>query len=476
MIRGLHIDAFSGIAGDMFLGALLDCGLSFEALGRELEKIALGSGAYRLTLEEVRRGALRAKKFDVIVKTEDGREVREARPDSGKADGGHAHGHAHGHHQDHPHRHHHDHGHHHHHHDHPRAHRHEEPPKEPSEVKSGVYGGHHPHAHGRTYVEIVELIRKSGISERARELAADIFRTLGEAEAKVHGIPLEAVHFHEVGAIDSIVDICGAAIGLDLLGIEEVTCSAISIGSGTASMAHGTLPLPAPAAAEILAGLPVRRIGVTDELVTPTGAAILKRIVGSYEPRGVVRPLALGYGAGSTKRADPPNVVRVTLYERDVATASEPETVIVLETQVDDMTPEALGYLRERLEAVPVLDVLIENVAMKKNRPGHKIEILVLPEHALAAEDTLLRESSTFGLRRRSVERVILDREIVEVATPLGPARLKLGKRHGVVLKAAPEYEDCARLAHAHGIALEAVFRIVVEAYRAPGRATETPG
>lgn len=464
MTRGIFLEPFSGISGDMFLGALLDLGLDFEKLAAGLATIDIGS--YRLTRDHVMRGALRGTKFDVIVKTADGREVREARPPKiekvdrppsavflpGSALGhAHHHGddhHSHGGHHGHSHDHAHDHSHGHHHHG----------PEHAHPIESGIYGGHDPHAHGRSIREILILIAASGLSAKTKHLASKIFGILAAAEGRVHGIPAEDVHFHEVGAIDSIVDICGAALALEILEIDEVTSTAVSVGVGTARMAHGRLPLPAPAAAEILIGMPIHRTTLTDELVTPTGAAILKAIVATFEPRQDLLMRAIGYGAGSTNRADPPNVLRATLYERAASPTYAHDQVVEFETQIDDMTPEAMGYLRQKLEDGGAVDVVLSAAMMKKNRPGVLVTVLARPESADKIADILLIESSTFGLRRSLKDRICLDREIVAVETSFGPIRMKIGRRGDHILKASPEFEDCAAAAFRHGVPLDVVM------------------
>ena len=430
--RGLHLDPSSGMAGDMFLGALVDLGLPLEELRRELAKLPLDG--FRIETKEVMRGAIRATKLDVVVRKSDGREVIEGRDagevptsrESGSEDG-HGHGHAHVHPSDHEHG---------------------------SEPGAG---------HGRSFREIVELMTASGLSEKTKRRALDVFETLAAAEARVHGIEVEAVHFHEVGAVDSIVDICGAAVALELLEIDEVTSSRVGLGTGVRRMAHGEIPIPVPATAEIIQGMPVRMTGVTDEMLTPTGAAILRCIVDEFEPRQERRFLAQGFGAGSTERADPPNVVRAMLYEIEDAVEGLTVVIDVLETQVDDMTPESLGYLRERLESAGCLDFVIQPVLMKKNRPGHLLTVLASPKDADALEELLFLESSTFGIRRRQSRRRVLERETVEIETPWGSARLKLGLLDGRVIRASPEHEDCARLALATKRPINEIRQLLLE-------------
>ena len=473
-LRGLWIDAFSGMAGDMFLGALCDLGLDVGELARGLE--GLGLEGYRVEAGTVHRGAIRATKFDVVIRLADGHEVREQRDDPhllelARARREEVDGHGHG--------------------------------ERVVREHGGVQGegavdcpgdgdvdvdGHaddvvhahdegkdgHAHAHGKTYREITALIANSSLSESVRVRALRIFGALAEAEARVHGVAIDDVHFHEVGAVDSIVDICGCALALEMLGVDEVVASPVGVGSGTAKMAHGTVPVPVPATAELIRGMPVVSTGVSDELLTPTGAAILRTVVDRFEPDFAWRSVAVGYGAGSTDRADPPNVVRVTAYERDASaeiktTGDSPsrETVGVVETDIDDMTGEALGHARSVLESAPgVLDVSVTPIAMKKDRPGHHVRVVTRQETIDWVEAALFRHTSTFGIRHRVESRTVLERESVEVMTPLGAAQVKIGRRGGEILQVSPEYEDCARLARAADRSLDSVMALVVACWR----------
>ena len=414
--RGLHIDASFGMAGDMFLGALFDVGLELDTLEAALKGLSLPG--FRLCREEVRRGALRAVRARVLVTGHDGREREE----------------------------------------------------EPGEFHQS--SPHH-HGHGRHYRDIVELIEKASFSDVVKKRALDIFGEIGRAEARVHGTSLDAVHFHEVGAVDSIVDVCAAALGLELLGIEWVTAGTIGTGQGTKNMAHGLMPLPAPATAEIIQGLPVASCGVADEVLTPTGAAILKVIVDDFVSISSPRPMVVegtGYGAGSRDRGDPPNIVRVQLC-RHLTGVEGGEWVHVLETQVDDSTGEVLGYARQLLEEAGALDVLMQPVQMKKNRPGVLITVLALDDTVEELERLLLVSTSSFGVRRYRALRRLLERHSVTVETPLGAARIKLGRLGDDVVHATPEYEDCARLARASGLTLQQVMALVEDSFRQSGKA-----
>ncbi len=397
------------MAGDMFVAALIDCGLDLQVLENELRKLPVDN--FRITSEEVKRGAIRACHVAVHI-TAEGREQTEDRF-----------------------------------HDHQSS---------------------HSHSHGRSYRRIIEIIRRGRFSPETEARALAIFRTIAEAEARVHGTSVEEVHFHEVGAIDSIVDVCAAALAVELLGISKVTCSAIGIGRGVRRMAHGEVPIPAPATAEILRGLPVRRTEVEDELLTPTGAAILKVLVDDFHPCGDLVFQATGYGAGTADRADPPNVVRAQLFR--ASSGEDPcttrETITVLETEVDDCSGEIMGQARQLLEDAGALDVLVQSVQMKKNRPGFLLTVVATPDRASPLEDIILRSTSTFGVRRYDTQRRSLERQVVTVHTPLGGARIKLGILHGEVIKATPEFVDCDRLAKASGVSLIEVMALVERTFR----------
>jgi uncharacterized protein (TIGR00299 family) protein len=428
--RGLHIDASSGMAGDMFLASLIDCGLDLDLLCGELSKLPLSN--FRIDTTQVMRGALRAVLAKVFVDTGIGGEVVEGR------------------HQ--PHQHHHRHGRDHHHdHDHDEDH-----------VQD------HSHGHGRHYREIVEIIQQAQFAPSIEARALAIFQEIAEAESKVHGTTLDDVHFHEVGAVDSIVDICAAAVGIELLGIEKITCSPIGIGSGVRNMAHGHVPIPAPATAEIICGLPVRQTKVNDELLTPTGAAILKVIVDEFEPQNDLVFEAVGYGAGSADRADPPNVVRCQLFRYASKSSQEicDETVVVLETQVDDCSGETMGHARQLLEDAGALDVLVQSVQMKKNRPGFLLTVIAKPESVVDLQRIILTQTSSFGVRRHVCARRILERHVVTVNTAIGGARVKLGIFEGQVVQASPEHVDCVRLSKASGFSLAEVMRMVEASFR----------
>jgi len=314
--------------------------------------------------------------------------------------------------------------------------------------------------HHRGLSVILGRIDKAGLAPRAAERARRIFTRLAEAEAKVHNMPVEEVHFHEVGAVDSIVDIVGAAIGFELLGIDEFACSALDVGAGQVKTAHGLLPVPAPATAELLRGAPMYTSGIARELVTPTGAAIATTLSTRYAQIPEMTLRAVGYGAGSADLTEKANVLRILIGENATSEAGEhwDAPVSVIETNLDDMSPQIYGYFVERALAAGALDVFSTAVQMKKNRPGVLLTILCEQAHAARLMDLVFRETTTIGVRTYDVRRKVLDRELVPVATPFGEVRMKISRMNGSVLNATPEYEDCQRLAAEKGIPLKQVI------------------
>jgi pyridinium-3,5-bisthiocarboxylic acid mononucleotide nickel chelatase len=381
--RIAYFDCFSGISGDMVLGALVDAGADLRAIEAELRK--LGLEGWSISAEKVKRGAIFA-----------------------------------------------------------------------THVKVDSSEGHH---HRGLYV-ILGRIDKAGLAPRAAERARRIFTRLAEAEAKVHNMPVEEVHFHEVGAVDSIVDIVGAAIGFELLGIDEFACSALDVGAGQVKTAHGLLPVPAPATAELLRGAPVYTSGISRELVTPTGAALATTLSTRYAEIPEMTLRAVGYGAGSANLTEKANVLRILIGENATSEAGEhwDAPVSVIETNLDDMSPQIYGYFVERALAAGALDVFSTAVQMKKNRPGVLLTILCEQAHAARLMDLVFRETTTIGVRTYDVRRKVLDRELVPVATPFGEVRMKISRMNGSVLNATPEYEDCQRLAAEKGIPLKQVI------------------
>ncbi len=323
---------------------------------------------------------------------------------------------------------------------------------------------HHPH---RSLEEILRLIDAANFPARVAERARGIFRRLGEAEAKVHAIPVEQVHFHEVGAVDAIVDIAGAAVGFELLGVESFAASALNLGGGRIETAHGVLPVPAPATAELARGLTCYSSGIERELVTPTGAAIVATLAGRSEPLPAMTVEAIGWGAGSAELAEQPNVLRLLVGAAAAEHAAGwDERISVIEANVDDMNPQLYGYFVERAMAAGALDVYAAPVQMKKNRPGTLLTVLAEPAAAERLIELIFRETTTIGARFYEARRRALERELVAVATPLGPIRVKVARVNGRVENVAPEYDDCRRIAEERGVPLKQVLAEAIFYYR----------
>jgi uncharacterized protein (TIGR00299 family) protein len=413
--RVLHLDCFSGIAGNMFLGALLDLGLPQEQLEADLAGLRL---PHRLVVKRVRRGALAAKYLDVEVP---GGRARRPTRRTRKADAP-AHDHAH----HHPHEHEHEHSH------------------------------DHDHDHGRAYREIVRVLEDARLDVAVRDRALAIFESLARAEARVHGIPVERVHFHEVGAVDAIVDVTGAAIGLARLDIARVTASPVALGSGSVETSHGRLPLPAPATLELLRGIPTVPAHVAWETVTPTGAALLRTLVDEFRALPAMTIEAIGHGAGNDRPGPMPNVLRAVLGRETGASA---DRVVSLETNLDDLVPEHFDHLMERLFEEGALDVSIAHVQMKKNRPGFLVRVLGRPADRLRLARTLFAESTAIGVRVSEADRIVLRRELREVDTAWGPIGVKIVWDAEGAAHASAEYDDCKRAARKHGVPLRDVVR-----------------
>jgi len=440
--RVLHLDLFSGIAGNMFLGALLDAGL----VRRELEADLAGLGvAHRLRVRKVVRGPIAARYVEVLVPVARGRRpapvrrARAKRTGRGRARADHDHDdHAHAGHDDAGHA-------------HADAH------------ARAAQGRVHAHAPGRSYREIRRLLEGARLDAAVRRRALAIFEALGRAEARVHGIALEKVHFHEVGAVDAIVDVTGAAIGLERLGIERVTASPVALGSGVVESAHGRLPLPSPASLELLRGMPTVPAQVRWETVTPTGAAILRTIVGSFGALPEMVVDAIGHGAGDDRPGPMPNVLRAVLGRSGGPGA---DRVAVLETNLDDLVPEHFEYLMERLFAAGALDVSLSHLMMKKNRPGVLVRVLARPADRVALARVLFAESTAIGVRTSEWDRIVLEREALRVRTRFGTLRVKrVFDPDGHPLVSA-EVDDCKRAAARHGVPLREVVRAAEEAAR----------
>jgi uncharacterized protein (TIGR00299 family) protein len=436
--RIAYIDCFSGASGDMFLGALLDLGLPLDGLRGALGSLAIEYGS--VSAERVLRAGVAATKF----------RLHDASL-TGVTGGGPRHGHGE---PRHAHRHHHrgdEHGHTHgaelHLHGHSRSH-------------DGQALSNRPH---HSLSAIAAHIERSALTRDGKERAIRLFRRLGEAEAAIHDVSLEEIHLHEVGALDSIIDIVGVVYGMEWLGADRVVCSPLNVGSGTIECAHGTFPVPAPATARLLAGVPVYAGAVAAELVTPTGALIVTDYADSYGRLPMMRVTSIGYGAGDRDFAANPNVLRILVGEADAGAAAG--WVVVLECEIDDMNPQLFGPLMERLHQAGALDVFYAPVQMKKNRPGTLVTVVARPELREALSGLLFAETTTIGVRYHEMERDCLEREIRSVATPLGPIRFKIARRAGRVLNASPEFDDCAQAAAEHALPIKDVQAIAMKAW-----------
>jgi uncharacterized protein (TIGR00299 family) protein len=392
-MRQAYLDCFSGISGDMFLGALLDLGLPLERLFAELNKLPLGNYEFKRT--RAMRGHLAGTRIEIAI-----------------------------------------------------------PAKQPR----------------RNLRNIEELIVRSRLSASVEEQALKVFRRLAEAEGKLHNTPPEQVHFHEVGAVDSILDIVGTCIGLELLDIAQLTCSPVNVGSGSVQAAHGSLPIPAPAALELLKDVPIYSSGVDGELVTPTGAALITTLARGFGPIPAMKVERIGYGAGAREIPGQPNLARLLLGQSAKTVSAQPgvpgdEMVSVIEANVDDMSPQLYGFFIDQALAAGALDVTCTPVQMKKDRPGMLVSVLCTPEKSDALAQLLFEQTTTIGVRVYEARRKILERELVSVETPYGAVTVKVAGRMGKVLNVAPEYDDCQRLALQKGIPLKQVMMAAQAAY-----------
>jgi pyridinium-3,5-bisthiocarboxylic acid mononucleotide nickel chelatase len=320
----------------------------------------------------------------------------------------------------------------------------------------------HHHHHHRHLPEITALITQADLPSRARDWSLAVFHTLAVAEGQVHGVPPEKVHFHEVGAIDAIVDIVGTCLGLDWLGIDEIYCSPLPTGGGTVKAAHGILPVPVPAVLKLWESrkVPVYSNGIEKELVTPTGCAIAVTLAAQFGSPPPMELKKVGLGAGTMQLAIP-NILRLWIGES--STSANVETISVLETQIDDLSPQAVGYVFDKLFAVGAVDVFTQAIGMKKSRPGILLTVICHPDKVSACESVLFRETSTLGIRHLTQHRTVLDREIQTVTTPYGEVRVKVAKRGREITNVQPEYEDCAKLAQAHQIPWREIQRIALQ-------------
>ncbi len=446
-MRIAYLDCFSGISGDMFLGALVDAGVPAKLFEETVEALNIGA---RLEISRVNRSGITATKVDVFAHGE-----KELPREVFFEQQAHAHKHEHGHEAGHKHS--------------PehvelREHNYSQPLGEASRA---VAPAPHVHEHGRGLKEIREIIRKAAISERAKNTAIAIFEALGAVEAKIHNSDIEKVHFHEVGAVDAMVDIVCAVVGAEALAVDEIVCSPLNVGGGTVKCAHGVLPVPVPATVELLKGAPVYSSGIQVELVTPTGAAIVKTLARRFAPFPAMTIEKSGYGAGTRDFPGHANVVRLTIGESQAGFAenTSQETISVLEANLDDLNPQVFGYVVDRLLDAGALDTFALPVQMKKNRPGMLLTVLARPEDASRLTQILFTETSTLGVRRREEQRQALARKWVTVVTRWGDVRLKIASMNGTVTNYAPEYEDCKKIATEHHVPLKSVMNEAMEAY-----------
>jgi uncharacterized protein (TIGR00299 family) protein len=424
MSKVLYFDCFSGISGDMVLGALLDAGLPLDELTRALGSLAVSG--YDIRAERVLRANVSATKFIVREAPVTGHQA----PGTGHQAPGTAPDHRH------------DHG------DHPHDHKHEPAHR-------------HDHEH-RSLLEIFKLIDGSALSTAGRDRAKALFQRLAEAEAEIHQMPVERVHLHEVGALDSIIDIVGAVFGLEWIGADRVVCSPLNVGGGMVQSAHGHFPVPAPATVKLLGDAPIYGGRVQQELVTPTGALIASSYADAFGPVPAMSVEKVGYGAGDRDFPSTPNVLRLLIGRAGEAAG---DRVTVIECEIDDMNPQIFGVAMERLYAAGALEVFYVPVQMKKNRPGTLMTVVSPPSLRSAMADIVFRETTTIGLRYYDVDRECLRREVVTVETPIGAVRFKIAWRDGRVINAAPEFEDVARLAADHKLAVKDVQAMAVKAY-----------
>ena len=429
-MRIAYLDCFAGISGDMFLGALVDAGVPLEVLQQATTSLNLNAS---LKIETVDRSGISCTKVHVM----EGARLAEAEPQHQTAREGmmqqpqtqhqHKAGHSHSHDHDH----------------------------EPQE---------HPHVHGRSLSTIKTLIQAAPLADAVKNTAIRAFELLGHSEAKIHSVPVEQIHFHEVGAVDAIVDIVAASAGIHHLQIGAWYCSPLNVGGGMVVCAHGTFPVPAPATADLLRGIPTYSAHIQKELVTPTGAAIIRALAPTFGPQPAMQVEHIGYGAGTRNPKDFPNVLRLSIGES--TTPDRDETVTVLETALDDLSPQLIAHVTEKALTMGALDVMLTPVIMKKGRPGTLLTILCNNADRATLQRLVLTETSTLGIRIRKDRRVALDRLYTTVLTPYGDIRIKVGSQAGEELNAAPEFEDCRSAALLHSVPVKLVQQAAIAAYR----------
>ena len=448
--RIAYLDCFSGISGDMFLGALMDAGVPAELFQQTVAALNVGAA---LEIARVNRSGISATKVDVVI---DGNTEapREHNPHPFHHESEDVHGHPHSH--EHPHN----------------------SGAQPVS-RSLRQGGSAPQTHGRHLTEIRQIISKANISDSAKRTATTIFEKLGAAEAKIHNVPIETIHFHEVGAVDAIVDIVCAAVGAEALGVKQFVCSPLNVGGGTVVCSHGTFPVPAPATVELLKRVPVYSAEIKKELVTPTGAAIVATLASRFGDFPQMNIEKTGYGAGTRDLPGQPNVLRIVVGQLFAATVADKnvrptesnftsigqDTVTVLEANLDDLSPQVFGYVMEKLFEAGALDVFGTPIQMKKNRPGTLLTVLTKPAEADSLSKIVFAETTTLGIRRRDERRQILAREWQSVSTRFGDIRIKVASMNGTISSYAPEYEDCRRIAADQRVPLKQVMQEAMQAY-----------
>jgi hypothetical protein len=421
-----YLECFSGISGDMLLGALVDAGVPFAFLEETAAQLNVGA---HLEFRKVTRGGIAATKVDVIT------------PDHPAPAPDHDHSHS------------------------EAGHSHEE--------HSHATHTHAPHRH---LSSILDIIRAAPLTDRVKSWAIRAFELLGAAEAAIHSIPIEEVHFHEVGAVDTIVDIVCAAAGCEALGVDRWLASPLNVGSGTVVCQHGTLPVPAPATLALLGDAPIYAAGPAMERVTPTGASVLRMLEVCYEPLPAMRIKASGYGAGGRDTPGEPNLLRLLVGETDTKSlqSEESQSIAIIETVIDDSSPQLLGYVSELLLESGAWDVYRASVQMKKGRTGVQLSVLCSPNLVPALRDLIFRETTTIGLHWRIENKIALAREFRKIETPWGDVQIKIARwPSGKIANASPEYEDCRLIAAKHALPLKHVMQEAMRIYAASDAAKE---
>jgi hypothetical protein len=436
-MRIAYLDCFSGISGDMFLAALIDAGVPLDILQQAAVSLHVGA---RLEARRVMRNGIAGTKVDVV--------TSESAPHSHTHESVDSHGHAHEH-----------------------KHEHNHPHDHPHEQASAHDHTHHQH---RPLSTILDLIASAPLAAEVKDRASHAFKLLGEAEASIHSIPVAQVHFHEVGAVDTIVDIVCAAAGATHLNIDRWLASPLNVGSGTVECAHGTLPVPAPATLALLGNAPIYAAGPPMERVTPTGAAILRMLNVEYANLPPLRMHSTGYGAGGRDTPGQPNLLRILVGETESAetqTDHATEQIAILETVIDDSAPPLLAYVSEILLEAGAWDVYRIPVQMKKGRTGTQLTVLCSPDRMPRLREILFRETTTIGAHWRVENKLALAREFADVEIPWGRVRIKIARStSGEVLNASPEYEDCRRIAAAHNVPLKQVMQQAAQAWAVSSR------